>query len=258
MNKSWFTIEKINEKTFAISEYGHWEKVHSYLFIGSDKSALIDTGLGIANIKNEIDKLTNQEVIVITTHNHWDHIGGHSLFKEVAVHKNDLEWMEKGLPISVEQIRNTLISKPFTQELPREFNIEKYIPFTGIPQQILKDLDEIDLGNRGLKILHTPGHSPGHICVYEEATGYLATGDLLYKGMLYVFYPSTNPALFAESIEKLCRLPKISKLLPGHYDLNIPVHYLFEARDAFNKLREANQLRQGTGVHEFKCISIRL
>ena len=41
----WFTIQKIDEKTYAISEYGHWEKVHSFLLIGSEKTALIDTGL---------------------------------------------------------------------------------------------------------------------------------------------------------------------------------------------------------------------
>lgn len=46
----WFTIEKIDNETYAISEYGHWEKVHSYLLIGKKYALLIDTGLGIGNI----------------------------------------------------------------------------------------------------------------------------------------------------------------------------------------------------------------
>lgn len=46
----WFTVQKIDSMTFAISEYGHWEKVHSFLLIGAEEAVLIDTGLGIDNI----------------------------------------------------------------------------------------------------------------------------------------------------------------------------------------------------------------
>ncbi len=49
---SWFTVEKIDNFTYAISEYGHWENAHSYLLIGKTHAALIDTGLGIGDIKS--------------------------------------------------------------------------------------------------------------------------------------------------------------------------------------------------------------
>jgi glyoxylase-like metal-dependent hydrolase (beta-lactamase superfamily II) len=258
MLNNWFTIEKIDSTTFAISEYGHQEKVHSYLFVGNEKAALIDTGLGIANIKEEIDKLTDKEIVVITTHNHWDHIGGHGLFKEIAVHEGDREWMEKGLPIPIEQMRRTLMRESFFQEPPKKFNAKSYTPFTGIPQRILRDSDEINLGNRNLEILHTPGHSPGHICIYEATTGYLVTGDILYEGTLYAFFPSTDPILFSESINKLSELTKISKLLPGHNRLNIPVDYLSETKAAFHELENRRQLKHGTGLHRFEHINIRL
>ncbi len=52
---NWFTIDKIDEATYAISEYGHWEKMHSYLLIGRTHALLIDTGLGTGNIKTEVD-----------------------------------------------------------------------------------------------------------------------------------------------------------------------------------------------------------
>lgn len=44
----WFTIEKIDPDTYAVSEYRHWEQTHSYLVPGREKAALIDTGLGSA------------------------------------------------------------------------------------------------------------------------------------------------------------------------------------------------------------------
>ena len=48
---SWFTVEQIDCNTFAISEYKHWEETHSYLLCGEKMAVLIDTGLGISNIK---------------------------------------------------------------------------------------------------------------------------------------------------------------------------------------------------------------
>ena len=48
--KDWFTVEKIDEDTYAISEYQHWEETHCYLLCGTKRALLIDTGLGVANI----------------------------------------------------------------------------------------------------------------------------------------------------------------------------------------------------------------
>ena len=83
----WFTVEKIDAQTFAISEYRHWEETHCYLLCGQDKSVLIDTGLGVSNIKRIVDSLTTLPVTVLTTHVHWDHIGGHGFFDRIAVHE---------------------------------------------------------------------------------------------------------------------------------------------------------------------------
>jgi len=58
---NWFTINQIDENTFIISEYRHWEETHCYLLTGSERSLLIDTGLGIKNIYNEVVKLTGNK-----------------------------------------------------------------------------------------------------------------------------------------------------------------------------------------------------
>ena len=52
----WFTIDKIDGDTYIISEYRHWEETHCYLLNGSERSLLIDTGLGICNIFDEVIK----------------------------------------------------------------------------------------------------------------------------------------------------------------------------------------------------------
>jgi len=53
----WFTIDQIDKETYIINEYRHWEEAHSYLLNGSERSLLIDTGLGICNIYSEVIKM---------------------------------------------------------------------------------------------------------------------------------------------------------------------------------------------------------
>ena len=74
---NWFTIDQIDATTYIISEYRHWEETHCYLLNGSERSLLIDTGLGISNIYSEVLKLTDKPITAVATHIHWDHIGGH-------------------------------------------------------------------------------------------------------------------------------------------------------------------------------------
>lgn len=54
----WFTVEEIDPQTFAISEYKHWEETRCYLVCGRERAALIDTGLGVADIRSVVDGLT--------------------------------------------------------------------------------------------------------------------------------------------------------------------------------------------------------
>lgn len=78
----WFTIDRIDADTYIISEYRHWEETHCYLINGNDRSLLIDTGLGICDISDQVKKLTDKPVIAVATHIHWDHIGGHKYYPD--------------------------------------------------------------------------------------------------------------------------------------------------------------------------------
>jgi glyoxylase-like metal-dependent hydrolase (beta-lactamase superfamily II) len=255
---NWFTIEKIDDTTFAISEYGHWERVHSYLLLGTKSAILIDTGLGIGNIKKEVDKLTSLPVKVITTHVHWDHIGGHKFFRDIYVHENDAEWLNNGLPMPIDAIRNSIVKEPFSKRAPKGFDISNYNVYKGESIGILKDNDIIDIGSRKIRVFHTPGHSPGHICLFEEEKGYLYTGDLIYLGTLYAFYPSTNPVQFKQSIEKINHLNNIKKVLPGHNELNVSNDIMEKVQCAFELIEKNNLLQQGSGVFEFEGFNIQL
>lgn len=86
MQYNWFTVEKIDARTFAIGEYKHWKETHFYLLNGNERSLLIDTGVGISNIYNEVINLTDKSVTAVATHIYWDHIGGYKYFSDFYVH----------------------------------------------------------------------------------------------------------------------------------------------------------------------------
>jgi len=254
---SWFTVNQIDNTTFAISEYGHWEQVHSYLLIGEEKAALIDTGLGIDNIKRITDQLTNLPIIVLTTHVHWDHIGSHGEFKNIYVHKDEEDWLVNGIKkLSIEQIRKD-VSRDITIPTPETFNPDTYKPFQGNPTGLLNDGDEIEIGNRKLTIYHTPGHSPGHISILDNSKGYLFTGDLLYDGTpVYAFFPTTNPVDLTQSLKKISNIPNVTKIYGGHNTIGLDASLLYEVGKAVEELKEKNQVRFGTGIHKFKGFSV--
>ncbi len=254
----WFDVVVIDEHTYAICEPGHWEQCISYLVLGTEDAALIDTGLGIGDIQRVTAQLTDLPIRVLTTHVHWDHIGGHNLYDQIYVHAGDLAWLVDGLPMPIEVIRASLMRDPLTRPAPPEFAPGEYRPFQGQPTGLLQDGDVIDLGDRLLQALHTPGHSPGHLCFLDSERGYLFTGDLLYQGTLYAFYPSTDPTAFAESIFRLNSLPGLTKLLPGHNELSISLDLLPHAATAFRQLHQAGKLCHGSGTHEFGSLKIKL
>lgn len=254
IENEWFTINKIDEKTYVISEDKHWEKSNSYLLIGDEKAALIDTGLGIDNLRKVVKQITDLDMIVLTTHVHWDHIGCHNVFEDFGVHKIEESWINGSFPLSLDFVKKNLMAKKC--DFPNDFRIEDYKIFQGTPHFTYEDGDVLDLGNRTIKVIHTPGHSPGHCCFYEEGK-HLYTGDLVYTGKLDAYYPSTNPIDFFNSIIKIRKL-NFGRVLPGHYDSNLNKSIVDEVYTAFKELDDRDILGKEHGIFTFENFSIQI
>ncbi|EJQ72715.1 MBL fold metallo-hydrolase [Bacillus mycoides] len=256
LHDPWFTVKQIARNTYAISEYGHWEKVHSFLLVGDTTALLIDTGLGIDKMKRITDQLTNLPITVVTTHVHWDHIGSHSQYEEIYVHALEEDWLIngiKGLPIT--QIRHD-IARDITKPTPKTFQPETFNPFQGTPTKLRQDGDIIDIGNRKIQIIHTPVHSPGYICIYDYETAFLFTGDLLYEGTIFAFYPSTNPVDLVQSLNKITNFSPIKQIYGSHHTLGLSPTILKEVKYAIQYLSDNNLVQHGTNIHSFQNFSI--
>lgn len=252
---NWFSVSKIDDNTFAINEDKHWEETHCYLLCGVKNALLIDTGLGVANIKKVVDSLTLLPVLVVTTHIHWDHIGGHKYFENIAVHEAEKDWLSIKFPIPLQAVKHNLVCKPC--DFPLDFSIDSYQLPKISPQQVLHDGDCLDLGERKITVIHTPGHSPGHCCFYEPERKYLYSGDLIYSGCLDAFYPTTDPQLFWQSVKKIQHLD-VERVLPAHHQLNIPVNIINSIEKAFSQLAGEGRLEQGNGIFDFADFQIHI
>lgn len=250
---SWFTVDRIDRSTYVISEYAHPEETHCYLLIGSERCLLIDTGLGVGNISEVTRELTKKPIIAAATHVHWDHIGGHRFFPEFYANAEELDWLRGKFPLPVEAVRKMLSEGEF----PDDFDLGGYSIFRGEPSRLLSGGDVIKLGGRSVTVLHTPGHSPGHMCFWETDRGYLYTGDLVYKGTLYANYPSTDPKSYLRSLEMIAELP-VKRVLPGHHSLDVRSELIVEIRREFERLKREGRLRHGSGLHEFAEWSVLL
>lgn len=244
MMKNWFTIDRVDKDSYIVSEYRHWEETHCYLLNGTERSLLIDTGLGICNISEVIEKLTDKPVIAIATHIHWDHIGGHKYYPDFYAHEAELQWLNGGFPQPLEKIKEYVTDRC---DLPDGYDVNTYELFQGTPAKVLHGGESIDIGGRRIEVLHTPGHSPGHMCFWEKEKGYLYTGDLVYQDMLTAWFPSTDPYAYLQSLEKIAGLPA-KRVFPAHHSLDIQPEILIRMRDAFRQLHADGRLRHGSGI----------
>ena len=203
--------------------------------------------LGICNISEVISELTDKPVTAIATHIHWDHIGGHKYYPDFYAHEAELDWLNGGFPQPLETIKEYVVDRC---ELPTDFQINEYKFFQGKPTKILHGGEHIDLGGRMVAVIHTPGHAPGHMCFWEANTGYLFTGDLVYKDTLTAWFPSTDPKAYLKSLETVSELPA-KRVFPAHHSLDIQPELLTRMRKAFRELKEAGKLHHGCGIFDY-------
>lgn len=223
----WFTIKRVLPQIFAFAEFHHFEKVVSYLFVGKTEAVLFDTGTGYADIKVVIRTITQLPVRVFLTHAHWDHIGGVNQFDSVSVYNDPFEekCLQNGfISTDIEEMhKQKYFQKPYT---PRKYSIKGISDY-----KLLSDREIIIAGDVHIKVIHTPGHTPGSVCYFLKELNFLIAGDTVYPGPLYAYLPESDIVAYSQSIKKLLSLMNDGTLiLPGHNAITSP-HKLLQHID---------------------------
>ncbi len=193
---------KINDNTWRFED----DSVRFFLFCGNDMAALIDSGMNTPNARQMAEELTDLPLILINTHADPDHISGNGAFEEFYMsHAEEENYRENGG-------KGTLIP--------------------------VKEGDVIDLGDRPLRIIDIPGHTPGSIAILDEKYRVLISGDSVEDGNVFMFGKYRDIDLYIKSMNHLFEYD-------GMYDEVYAMHGSIPVKpDLVGKLiKGANQIK---------------
>jgi hydroxyacylglutathione hydrolase len=194
-------VHRYNDQTFILRENlcATFEAPFMYLLVGSTKALLIDTG-DVGDPKQMplsqtvMDLLpgngpSKMPLIVVHTHGHLDHRAGDSQFQRLS--------NAQVVPADLDHVR-------------------KYFGLPDWPNGIA----QVDLGNRTIDVLPTPGHYPSHISFYDRNTGLFFSGDFLLPGRLLIDDLDEDMASARRTADFVKDRP-ISHVLGGHIEMNL-------------------------------------
>lgn len=196
---------------------------------GRNRDLVVDTGMGVVSLVDEMQDLVDKPVTAVATHGHGDHIGSHHEFDDVLVHPTEayllenppmetldplVAWGQAG----IDALRDSgydMTERYFVTALPPGVTIEGFRQRPGTVTRLVDDGEVVDIGNRQFEVLHLPGHSPGSIGLWEAATGTLFSGDAVYDGPLLDTGDDSDIKDYCTTMERLLELP-VTVVHGGH------------------------------------------
>lgn len=209
----WYEVTEIAQTSYQLTEAKAALPCNSFVIDGGEEVLLIDTGLGIGNLRATITDIVDQVPRVLLTHSHWDHIGAAHQFDDVVI--DDRERTDDG-QVTIDVLSDEFVERPdqFTtnwwdlgKSFPDEFNPHTYDikPINDVgtvePGQILT------VGDHDLELLHVPGHSPGQLAALDRRAGILYGADVVgIGGSLYAHFQDSDVEAYANTFERLVDL----------------------------------------------------
>jgi len=190
-------IIQINGNTWRIEDNG----VHLFLLAGTEKALLIDSGMNLNNARNIAAGLTDLALSLLNTHADRDHIGSNEQFDAFYMH-------------------------------PAEEPVYRRSGKSGTIIPVRED-DSLNLGDRELRIIHLPGHTPGSIAVLDVQNKVLISGDPIQAhGRIFMFGDHRNMEDYIASLEHLESFAgQFDEIWPSHADIPVSPTVIRKLRD---------------------------
>jgi glyoxylase-like metal-dependent hydrolase (beta-lactamase superfamily II) len=254
----WFEVYKVVPGVLAIYEPKQAEETIGYLILGSQRALLFDTGMGISDLKGLVAHLTRLPVMVLNSHTHNDHVGDNWRFD--SVYSMDTEFSRLNAEGSREDAQAEVGPGQLCGALPPGFRRDQYRTRPWKIAGYIHDGQRIDLGQRTLEVVATPGHTPDAISLFDAANGLLFTGDTYYPGQIWLFRPETDLQAYRQSVQRLVALAPRTKWVLGAH--NVPIanpEVLSTLAGAFDKVQagEVTPTPAGEGKVTYKVEGIR-
>ncbi|MCR5250411.1 MAG: MBL fold metallo-hydrolase [Lachnospiraceae bacterium] len=160
-------VIRINENTWRIED----GMVRFFVLEGSDRALMIDSGMNTPDARSIAEGITDKPLELLNTHADRDHISGNAAFESCYMSPaEEGNFSVKGEAMAIRPI---------------------------------KDGDVIDLGNRPLRIIDIPGHTPGSVAILDVNARVLISGDSVQNGTIFMFGPFRDLKTYISSMEKL-------------------------------------------------------
>jgi hydroxyacylglutathione hydrolase len=190
----WYALEYVAEGVTAIGE-PHYHQVNwNYLIEGTSSAILFDTGPGVRNIEPVVRALTTKPLSVLPSHLHFDHTGNLHRFNSIAI--ADLPILRACDVDGYLHASDDLYLGHLENMVWKPVAVSEWLPIG----------HRIDLGGVALEIVHTPGHSPDSISLWNREANLLFAADFIYPGPLYAQVPGADLMDYLDSANRLLAL----------------------------------------------------
>lgn len=174
-------------------------EVNCYILGSGGQAVVIDPGAEAEKIRRRLNKLKLKAAYIVNTHGHADHIAADACLEcPIYIHRLDGQFLtDPQLNLSAMLGLPLLISRPVN---------------------FLEHGQHLSVGAISLEVIHTPGHTPGGICLKGEGLDFVFTGDTLFaQGVGRTDIPEASEKDLLNSIrQRLFTLPDALKIYPGH------------------------------------------
>jgi len=201
----YYTVEAIDERTFAIGEPRYAQRNYNYLIEGRDRAILFDAGAGHRAIGPVAASLTEKPIVFVPSHFHYDHLGDGLPFDRIAI-------------VDLPELRERAGDGPLTLTWQEHLGAaEGFETPTFEVDEWLAPGSSIDLGDRVLEVVYTPGHTWDSISLIDHEASYVFAGDFLYPGDLFAFLPTSGAGDYAQGAASLlARLDDADRIFGAH------------------------------------------
>ena len=214
----YFKAEKIADGSWMIrNAFAEQSIAICYLVEGRDYALLIDSIIGLGNLKAFCETLTDKPVKLVNTHAHSDHVGGNFHFDECRMHHRDIGFFQTCVGVKKEQLFEMAKQTALPEYRDRIELDGSFTDWNPMKVYSLYDGDVFDLGDRTIEVVEAGGHTAGSIVLIDHKTRIAYTGDACNGNTLLEFDNSLPVITYMRNLLRLKeRQPEFDRMYGGH------------------------------------------